>query len=83
VFSHPINLGYGGAAIASCLRSGVEARADVIITFDADLQHNPKDIPFLVRPILDESPDIVTRSRFIEQNGEDETPYYRKFGICF
>jgi len=67
VFSHPINLGYGGAAIASCLRSGVEARADVIITFDADLQYNPKDIPFLVRPILDESPDIVTRSRFIEQ----------------
>lgn len=82
MFSHPINLGYE-AAIASCLRSGVETGADVIITLDADLQHNPKDISFLVKPILDGSPDIVTGSRFIEQNGEDETPHYRKFGVCF
>ena len=80
MFRHPINLGYG-AAISSCLRSGVEAGADVIITLDADLQHNPQDIPFLVKPILDGSADIVTGSRFIEQNRENKTPHYRKFGI--
>ena len=82
MFNHPIHLGYG-AAIASCLRSALEAGADVIITLDTDLQHNPKDIPFLVRPILDGSPDIVTRSRFIEQNGEDETPHYRSLVYAF
>jgi glycosyltransferase involved in cell wall biosynthesis len=82
VFSHPINLGYG-ASIASCLRSGVEAGADVIITLDADLQHNPQDIPFLVKPILDGSADIVTGSRFIEQNRKNKIPHYRKVGIMF
>jgi glycosyltransferase involved in cell wall biosynthesis len=80
VFRHPINLGYG-AAISSCLRSGVEAGADVIITLDADLQHNPQDIPLLVKPILDGSADIVTGSRFIEKNRENMTPRYRKLGI--
>ena len=81
VFSHPINLGYG-AAILSCLRSGSEADADVIITLDADLQHNPQEIPLLVKPILDGSADIVTGSRFVEQNrGGNGIPHYRKFGI--
>jgi glycosyltransferase involved in cell wall biosynthesis len=80
VFSHPINLGYG-AAIASCLRSAVEAGADIIITLDADLQHNPQEIPFLVKPILDGSADIVTGSRFVEQNRGNGLPHYRKFGI--
>ena len=71
VFRHPINLG-NGVDISSCLRSGVEAGADVITTRDADLQYNPQDIPFLVKPILDGSADIVTGSRFIEQNEEND-----------
>ena len=59
VFRYLINLG-NGAAISSCLRSGVEAGADVLTTLNADLQHNPQDIPFLVKPILDGSANIVT-----------------------
>jgi glycosyltransferase involved in cell wall biosynthesis len=82
VISHPINLGYG-AAITSCLRAGIEAGADIIITLDSDLQHNPEEIPLLIKPILNGNADIVTGSRFVEQNGGNGMPIYRKFGILF
>jgi len=52
--------------------------ADVVVTIDADGQHNPMDIPRLVEPILRNDADVVFGSRFINQN---VIPTYRKFGI--
>lgn len=85
VISHIINRGQGAA-----LQTGIEyAREtydpDVIVTFDADGQHRPEDIPVLVRPVIEEGFDIVLGSRFL--NKETEVPYLRKLilksGIIF
>ena len=80
VIDHPVNLGYG-AAISSCLKAGVQANAEVVITLDADLQHDADEIPSLVKPILEGRADIVTGSRFVLGTSEGTLPSYRKFGI--
>ena len=78
ILSHKINLGYGGA-IKSGLAEALKRKVQVAITFDADLQHDPQDLPKLINPILSNSADIVIGSRFLERN--DHVKPYRKFGI--
>ncbi|HEX9914638.1 MAG TPA: glycosyltransferase family 2 protein [Candidatus Bathyarchaeia archaeon] len=36
-----------------------EAKGNIIVTLDADGQHNPKDIPKLIQPIIDGEADLV------------------------
>ena len=62
VLSHDENKGYDksiddGFALAS------ERGAVVILTFDADGQHNPEDIPLLINPILNGEADVVVGKR--------------------
>jgi len=78
VIRHGKNMGYG-AALGTLFRRAREAGADVMITIDADGQHDPDDIPKLVEPILNEAADIVIGSRFL--TCARETPTYRKIGI--
>jgi len=65
------------------LRTGFEQAGkngcEVVITMDADGQHDPDDIGKLVAPILNGEADIVNGSRYM--NGNDEnTPFYRRIG---
>ena len=78
IINHKQNRGYGGA-IKTALTEGLKRNAKVTITFDADLQHDEHDIPKLVKPILENTSDIVIGSRFLENN--DDVKSYRKFGI--
>ena len=78
VVSHKIKRGYGGA-IKSALHEGLKRNAKVVITFDADLQHDANDIPQLIKPILSNESDIVIGSRFLTDS--DQVKPYRKFGI--
>ncbi|MGC9516144.1 MAG: glycosyltransferase family 2 protein [Methanomicrobiales archaeon] len=76
VASHPLNMGKGAA-----LKTGFNMieDADVVVTIDADGQHYPKEIPALVKPIVDGEADVVNGSRYI--HGTDEnTPAYRRVG---
>jgi glycosyltransferase involved in cell wall biosynthesis len=72
-------MGYG-AALASLFGRAREIGADAMVTLDADMQHNPEDIPRLVKPILDGEADIVVGSRLLDEHGE-EIPKSRRFGI--
>jgi glycosyltransferase involved in cell wall biosynthesis len=63
VVSHPINRGQG-AALQTGITVALRLGADVIVTFDADGQHDPADIPALVAPILAGECDVVLGSRF-------------------
>lgn len=76
VISHSINLGKGEA-----LKSGFNAVDDdsIIVTIDGDGQHNPDEIPDLIRPIVEDGADVVNGSRYM--NGpEENTPAYRRLG---
>lgn len=83
VIRHDKNLGYG-ASIKSLFSRARELNADVIITLDADGQHDTNDIPLLAAPVLDNKADIVIGSRFLIKNGNGKTngvPAYRELGI--
>jgi len=74
VISHFINRGLGGA-----LGTGIEYaknnKADLIVTFDADGQHNPGDIEKIIMPILKKRADMVIGSRLTRNS---EMPLDRK-----
>ncbi|MEM4467006.1 MAG: glycosyltransferase family 2 protein [Nitrososphaerota archaeon] len=78
VIRHERNMGYG-AAISSLFKKAVEEGADIMVTLDGDGQHDPDEIPKLIKPIVEDEADVVIGSRFLAS--EDETPRYRRIGI--
>lgn len=66
IVSHPHNKG-----LAQAFMTGIEASlrvgADVIVNTDADNQYDAKDIPNLVRPILEKEAQIVVGARPISE----------------
>lgn len=80
VIRHRKNMGYG-RALKSLFAEVAELDADVMLTLDADGQHDAKEIPRLVQPILDDKADIVIGSRFLGE--KNDVPTYRRLGIRF
>jgi glycosyltransferase involved in cell wall biosynthesis len=78
VIRHERNMGYG-AALSSLFKAARELGASAMVVLDADLQHNPNDIPRLLSPIVEGEADIVIGSRFL--NEEDNVPRIRGLGI--
>jgi len=79
VVRHPVNLGQWAAMRTAFMISLIED-ADVMVSVDADGQHEPSDLPKLVEPILEGKADIVIGSRFLEDESP-EMPKYRHAGI--
>lgn len=75
------NLGKGAALKRGLIESS-KINADVVITIDADGQHDPSDIPKLLEPIESGEADIVIGSRY-GNGAPSEVPYYRKVGLSF
>lgn len=80
-----------GAIVVRQVHNGGKARAlnagflmaqifkpDVIICLDGDAQHEPAEIPNLIRPILDGQADVVIGSRFLDL--KSEIPKWRQVG---
>lgn len=64
VLRQVVNRGQGAATLTG-VRYALQRGADVIVTFDADGQHDPADIPALVAPVLDGRAEIALGSRFL------------------
>ena len=79
VIRHVKNGGYG-ASIRSLFERAHEYNADVFVTLDADGQHEPNEIPFVIKPIVEDKADVVIGSRFVDENGTAEMPLYRQLG---
>jgi glycosyltransferase involved in cell wall biosynthesis len=61
VIRHAENLGKGAA-----LRTGFsQAKQDIVIVQDGDLEYDPREYQRLIQPILDGKADVVYGSRFI------------------
>ena len=58
----PFNLGYG-AAVQAGIKHGLRRGYGVVVTFDADGQHDPNDIAVLVDAV-NAGADLVIGSRF-------------------
>lgn len=78
VIRHRANVGYGGA-MATIFKEARKRGVDVLVTLDADGQHDPGEIPKLIEPILRGEADIVVGSRFAGERGE--MPRYRETGV--
>jgi glycosyltransferase involved in cell wall biosynthesis len=81
VIYHERNEGYG-ASLRSLFNKARELDANVVVTLDADGQHNPDEIPLLIEPVLDSKADVVVGSRFLGDSGKrNSVPKYRRVGI--
>ena len=75
VIRHAQNRGKG-AAIQSILAEARRRNPDVLVLLDADAQHDPDEIPVLIKPIS-QGFDLVIGSREAQ---EEKTPLYRRIG---
>ena len=61
--------------LATAIKLGIEkSKGEIIIGMDADFNHDPKLLPFLLQKL--EATDIVIASRFIKGGGMDDKPRY-------
>jgi len=77
VITLPANKGKA-AAMMKGFERGRELDPAVTVMLDSDGQHNPSEIPSLVKPVLEGNADLVIGSRFLI-NGNN-IPRYRQFG---
>jgi len=61
--NHAINRGLG-AAIKTGMEYAKGKKADIMVTFDGDGQHDPSDIEKIILPIIQKKADLVIGSRF-------------------
>ena len=64
VIRHPINLGQG-AALQTGIEFGIRSGYSLFVTFDADGQHDPGDIPVMMEMLRERGVDAVLGSRFL------------------
>jgi glycosyltransferase involved in cell wall biosynthesis len=75
VIRHAENRGKG-AAVQSILAEAKKRNPDILVLLDADSQHDPNEIPILIKPIS-KGFDLVIGSREAQN---DKTPRYRRIG---
>ncbi len=62
------------------INEALKLQADIIVNIDADNQFNPKEIPRLIKPIMENKADMVTGSRFLKSSKTIGMPQIKKSG---
>jgi glycosyltransferase involved in cell wall biosynthesis len=73
VVSHKFNCGYGRSLIHA-FHQAADCEFDWIITMDCDLQHEPSQIPNFLDAMAAEDADIISGSRYLEQDRTAGSP---------
>ncbi|HEY7660337.1 MAG TPA: glycosyltransferase family 2 protein [Actinomycetota bacterium] len=76
----PIRRG-GGLALRVGYDVALKLGADIVVTIDADGQHQPEELPILVKPILEGQADHVNGSRML--GDYERGPLIRHAGVHF
>jgi glycosyltransferase involved in cell wall biosynthesis len=79
VLAMPFNVGIGSAVQTGFVYAARHGY-DVTVQNDGDGQHNPAEIPLLVRTLGESGADLMIGSRYLEDRGYI-TPWQRKIGI--
>lgn len=77
VIDNIVNRGLG-RTIQRGYDEAIKRGADIVIQIDADGQYDPKEIPKLIQPIIDNKADLVLGSRL--ENLKYEMPWIKKLG---
>ena len=80
VAKNNINRG-GGSALKVGYQISFSINAEIIVTLDADGQHQPEEIERLVKPIIEGKADFVSGSRIL--GSYEKLGYIRRAGIFF
>jgi glycosyltransferase involved in cell wall biosynthesis len=67
-----------GSAYRAGFSHGLDAGMDVLVEMDADLSHDPSDLPRLLRPALANQADLVIGSRYVAGGSIPEWPIHRR-----
>lgn len=77
----PYNLGIGGA-VQTGYKYAHHHNYDVAVQFDADGQHNERDLAAVIKPVLAGECDMCIGSRFVKKTGYDGSSL-RRIGIYY
>ena len=78
---HPVNLGQGAAIQTGVEYARAQPGAQYFVTFDADGQHQVKDVLAMVERLRTEPLDIVVGTRFgrdRDDSGDDQVPLIKR-----
>ena len=80
---HPIRLSYQAEpdGLANAFRRGfalVPPDSDFVVTMDADLNHQPEEIPRLLQTIIETGSDILVGSRFVRGSRINGMPLWKR-----
>ena len=80
LISHEKNRGVGGVA-KTFFNYAKENNASIVVLIDSDGQHDPEDLPKMIKPLSENKADLVIGSRFVSGGKSKDMPIYRKFGL--
>jgi len=75
VINHFLNRGQG-AALQTGINFALQNGADIIVTYDADGQHQASDLEAIIKPLLLGEAEVVLGSRFL--NKKNDIPILRR-----
>jgi glycosyltransferase involved in cell wall biosynthesis len=81
VFLHRENQGYGGNQ-KTCYIEALKTGADIVVMLHPDYQYDPKKIPDIVRPIVEDRADLVLGSRMAHAVAGG-MPFYKRLSNRF
>ena len=79
VIKHETNKGYG-ASVKTLFENALKSNASIILTIDADSQHDPNQIPDFLHAFEKQDIDILIGSRFLP-GSDTNIPKWRENGI--
>ena len=81
---HPLNRGQG-AALQTGLDFALAKGAEILVTFDADNQHDANDLPAVIAPVLAGTAEVALGSRFLGrvENMPNSRRLVLKAGVLF
>ena len=80
VLRHETNKGKT-AAVRTLINEAIRRDADVLVLLDSDGQHDPDEIPVLIKPVMEDGYDLVAGSRKLKgSKKKGKRPFIRPLG---